>query len=260
MSGLDPNLFTDSVSEIVGKPAPDICREQGHNSIHPAHAAFALLLDDGSLGGRVLSNEGISKPTVEAVLKRIFQTFPRQNPPPIEVHNGSEFLRFLQAAKARQKKSKDSFVGEQHLLASLTDAPKLFKSLSVTGLTPQKLLHGIEGLVGSQGPVNSKTADAHFDALAKYAINLNERVQQGELDPVIGRDDEIRRTIQILSRRTKNNPVLIGEPGVGKMAIVEGLARRIVQSDEKRRILLSFIPFMYTKSYTFHALSGHTCR
>lgn len=239
MSSIDPNTFTDRVTHIVGKRALEVCRELGHTQTHPAHLAQALLLDKDSLGARVLSKKGISSAAVNAILaRRFFNRLPKQSPPPLDIHNSADFIRFLQAAQKRQAKAGSSFLGENHLLAALADHQQLMKALSEAGLGQKILLSGIDDLLagGSSAHVESRTGDAHFDALRKYAVNLNERVAAGELDPVIGRDIEIRRVTQILARRTKNNPVLIGQPGVGKTAIVEGLAARICAGDVPRSL------------------------
>jgi ATP-dependent Clp protease ATP-binding subunit ClpB len=129
-----------------------------------------------------------------------------------------------------QKKSKDAFVGINHLLLALLGDPAVANVLKESGVAPNALEEAVSKVVGNR-KVDSKGGDETFDALSKYAIDLTEMAEQGKLDPVIGRDDEIRRVIRVLSRRTKNNPVLVGDPGVGKTAIVEGLAQRIVRKD-----------------------------
>jgi len=234
MSGVDPNKFTDRVSEIVGKRVPAICREHGHTQLDSGHAAIALLLDENSLGLRVLSQAGVSEAAVRAILeRRVLSRLPKQVPAPLEVGPSSSFIRFLQNGQKHQAKSGDSFLGEHHLLASLSDEKTIMKAVGEAGLSSSVLRKGLQKLAGGENrtPITSRTGDQNFDALSKYAINLCDRVKAGELDPVIGRDSEIRRVVQILARRTKNNPVLIGHPGVGKTAIVEGLAARICAGD-----------------------------
>ena len=143
----------------------------------------------------------------------------------------SELARVLDTAQREADAMKDEFVSTEHLLLALTKVDSKAKNiLKLNALTDKELLQAMQAIRGSQR-VTDQNPEAKFQALERYGIDLIERARQGKLDPVIGRDQEIRRVIQVLSRRTKNNPVLIGEPGVGKTAIVEGLALRIVAGD-----------------------------
>merc|ERR1712159_747378 len=136
----------------------------------------------------------------------------------------------LTAAQAEQKKQGDTFLALDHLLIGLLGDPVVSASFRSAGLSDRKLRQAIKETRGNR-TITSSHAEDTYEALAKYGVDLVERAESGKLDPVIGRDDEVRRVIQVLSRRSKNNPVLIGEPGVGKTAIVEGLAQRIVRGD-----------------------------
>ena len=137
----------------------------------------------------------------------------------------------LEAAQREADAMKDEFVSTEHLLLALTKVDSKAKNvLKLNAITDKELLQALQAVRGSTR-VTDQNPEAKFQALERYGIDLVERARQGKLDPVIGRDQEIRRVIQVLSRRTKNNPVLIGEPGVGKTAIVEGLALRIVDGD-----------------------------
>merc|ERR1712188_220142 len=140
-------------------------------------------------------------------------------------------MGFINAAEKEQKSKKDTYLGENHMLMALAKEKRIMTELCKNGLLNKTAFTNAIQHVCSKRQVNSSSADQQFEALSKYGINVCERAMEGELDPVIGRDEEIRRVLQILSRRTKNNPDLIGEPGVGKTAIVEGLAQRIVAGD-----------------------------
>merc|ERR1712159_639392 len=136
----------------------------------------------------------------------------------------------LTAAQAEQSRMGDAYLALDHLLLGLSSDKAVMRELSQSGLSPTQLEDTLKSVKG-RNRANSASADDNYEALSKYATNLCELAQEGKIDPVIGRDDEVRRVIQVLSRRSKNNPVLIGEPGVGKTAIVEGLAQRIVRGD-----------------------------
>jgi len=139
-------------------------------------------------------------------------------------------IKLLRAAQSIQKRQKDSYIAQDHIIAAFIEDPILKEALKEAGITPKAFESAIQQTAGTTR-VDSKNAEEQNEALAKYTVDLTELARKGDVDPVIGRDNEIRRTIRVLSRRTKNNPVLIGEPGVGKTAIVEGLAQRIVQGE-----------------------------
>jgi ATP-dependent Clp protease ATP-binding subunit ClpB len=139
----------------------------------------------------------------------------------------------LSSAFEYMKSNKDSFISTAALLYSLstTDVDFLIPALSRQSITPTSIKESIASQRSVSGPVTSKSAEQSLDALSKYAVDFTQRARENKLDPVIGRDGEVRRAIQVLSRRTKNNPVLLGEPGVGKTAVAEGIAQRIVEGD-----------------------------
>src|SRR5262249_5489846 len=173
----------------------------------------------------VLDKIGISPATVvqrtEAMISRFART---QNPQ--QVYISPRFRNVFEAAKQEAEQLKDDFVSTEHFLLAMVDESPL-KEL---GLTRNRVLSALQEVRGNQR-VTSQNPERTYQSLEKYGRDLTKLAEAGKLDPVIGRDEEIRRTIQVLSRRTKNNPVLIGEPGVGKTAIVEGLAQRIVRGD-----------------------------
>ena len=226
----DPNKMTERTLEILGTHVPNLAREFSHAQYFPEHLAMVMFSEPGSLGFNILEKMTVSATSVTKTLRQVLMSYPRQSPAPTDPSPSGSFREVLQKAAKLKSKSGDSYLGEHHLLLALSETPALSKALKKNGIQKLALRDAIQTLCKGKS-VNSRTGDQHFEALSKYGINLCERAAQGELDPVIGRDEEIRRVIQILARRTKNNPVLIGQPGVGKTAIVEGLAQRIVAND-----------------------------
>ncbi|MCA3597377.1 MAG: ATP-dependent chaperone ClpB [Methylobacterium sp.] len=212
--------------------AQTIALREGHQQFAPEHVLKALLDDDQGLAAGLIDAAGgrsaEARRAVEAVLAKT---------PKVEGGSGGLYLapplvRVFETAEKAAEKAGDSFVTVERLLLALAleKDNAAGKALASAGVTPQKLNAAIETIRKGR-KADSATAENQYDALKKYARDLTEAARSGKLDPVIGRDEEIRRTIQVLSRRTKNNPVLIGEPGVGKTAIVEGLALRIINGD-----------------------------
>ena len=212
--------------------AQTIALREGHQQFAPEHVLKALLDDDQGLAAGLIDAAGgrsaEARRAVEAVLAKT---------PKVEGGSGGLYLtpplaRVFETAEKAAEKAGDSFVTAERLLLALALEKEnaAGKALASAGVTPQKLNAAIETIRKGR-KADSATAENQYDALKKYARDLTEAARSGKLDPVIGRDEEIRRTIQVLSRRTKNNPVLIGEPGVGKTAIVEGLALRIINGD-----------------------------
>ncbi|KAI9313350.1 putative HSP100 protein [Dichotomocladium elegans] len=228
MSGME---FTEKAEKAI-VAAQNLAREYGHIQVHPAHIACALFDDtDGqSLFKSVIEKTGAEPTTVERAYKSQMVHLPSQDPPPAEIAIGSGAAKLLRNAQKYMKQQKDSYVSVDHIILALADDPQSFQPMKDAGVTKKALENAVQQIRGNRR-VDSKNAEAVYEALSKYAIDLTQMAQTGKLDPVIGRDDEIRRVIRVLARRTKNNPVLIGEPGVGKTAIVEGLARRIVERD-----------------------------
>lgn len=158
------------------------------------------------------------------------QKLPRQDPAPTSVSPDTALIKLLRAAQSRQKKEKDSHLAVDHVLVELVKHSDLVGIFRTNGLDLAALQKAIKETRKGHA-VTSKNAEQTYDSLSKYAHDLVKDAEEGKLDPVIGRDDEIRRVVRVLARRTKNNPILIGEPGVGKTAIVEGLAQRIANGD-----------------------------
>ena len=178
----------------------------------------------------ICTKAGADASTAERGLRRLMQKLPSQSPVPPELHPSSSLLKVLNAARDVQKKQNDSHMAVDHIFQALITDRDIAQAFGDAGLTPKSLENAIREVRGGRR-VDSKSAESTYEALKKYGTDLVEQAEAGKLDPVIGRDDEIRRVIRVLSRRTKNNPVLIGQPGTGKTAIVEGLAGRIVRGD-----------------------------
>ncbi|EKM61054.1 uncharacterized protein PHACADRAFT_247392 [Phanerochaete carnosa HHB-10118-sp] len=227
--------FTDKTQETIAA-AVQIARDYGNSQVIPAHIAFALLNESaGQQGGHSLFTSVIQKAggdpiTVQRALHKIIVRTPSQQPAPDEVNFGPAATKILREAQSIQKTMHDSYIAQDHLLLATIKESSISQALKEVGLTEAALKTQIDAIRGNRR-VDSKNAEQGFDALNKYATDLTAMAAEGKIDPVIGRDNEIRRVIRILCRRTKNNPVLIGEPGVGKTSIAEGLAQRIVNRD-----------------------------
>jgi len=226
---LNPQNFTDKTNEILAA-AQNLASENHHALLTPVHVLVALFTDADGLTKSICNKAGVDPLAVERSIRKLLVRLPVQDPPPAEISPNPALIKVLRAAVEIQKKQGDSHMAIDHLLLALAQDSEIAKAFSEAGLTSKALETAVKEVRGSK-KVDSKGAEGNYEALSKYGRDLVADAEAGKLDPVIGRDDEIRRVIRVLSRRTKNNPVLIGEPGVGKTAIVEGLAQRVVRGD-----------------------------
>jgi len=222
------NNYTIKAQEAIQK-ASEIALGHQHQAIEPAHILKALLIVDENVINHLLKKLNVNINRLSDSLDEQISTFPKVSGSNIYLSNNANSL--FQKAQSYLKEFSDEFVSVEHLLLALVQTgDKAARLLKDQGVNEKDLKKAIVELRGNNR-VTDQNAEATFNALNKYARNLNEFAESGKLDPVIGRDEEIRRVMQILSRRTKNNPILVGEPGVGKTAIAEGIAHRIIKGD-----------------------------
>ncbi|HYV05797.1 MAG TPA: ATP-dependent chaperone ClpB [Blastocatellia bacterium] len=230
---MDINRFTEKAQEAV-RSAQTLATRYGNQQIEVEHLLFALLDQQGGLVPSVLTRAGVNVEPLKQTVETEINKMPKVSGPsgPVDqVYITARLNKTFVAAEDEAKKLKDEYVSVEHLLLAIIEeggpASRILKTAGANRDRVEKALLQVRG----HQRVTSQNPEATYEALERYGRDLTKSAREGKLDPVIGRDDEIRRVIQVLSRRTKNNPVLIGEPGVGKTAIVEGLAQRIVRGD-----------------------------
>lgn len=220
--------YTVKSQEVLQK-ASQLTLEQGQQAIEPAHLLKAIILSDQHVISFLLKKLGISKQQLTSKMEEMITTYAKVEDQQPYLSNDSAAA--LQQAEKQLKTFGDEYIAIEHIILGLLESKgKLSSVMKEVGFTKKELVLAIEELRGGD-TVKDPNAESKYKSLERYSINLNEQAKSGKIDPVIGRDEEIRRLLQILSRRTKNNPMLLGEPGVGKTAIVEGMAQRIVDGD-----------------------------
>ncbi len=237
---MDMNRMTIKLQEALQTASSHAAR-RSHQGIDVEHLLLAFVEQDGGLAPSLLEQAGLSVPSVRQTVEQALAKLPQvqgTGTSPGQLHVASRLSQVLAKAEDEQRLLKDDYLSVEHVVLAMVQEGGVFKKL---GLTKERLLGALQQIRGSQR-VTSQDPEGTYQALEKYGRDLTRLAGQGKLDPVIGRDEEIRRVVQILSRRTKNNPVLIGEPGVGKTAIVEGLAIRIIKGDvpeglKKKRVI-----------------------
>lgn len=236
--------FTQKGQEALLE-AQNLAQKYNHPAVKPEHLLKVLVEQEGGVVPSVLKRIGVDTDTLGRHVDETLDRMPRATGASVQVGMGREIVSVLDAAEAIVDEMKDDYTSTEHILLGMVQAKAstVRELLAFFGVNENSIMDALMGIRGSQR-VSSPTPEDQYEALVKYGRDLTQEARKGKLDPVIGRDEEIRRTIQILNRRTKNNPVLIGEPGVGKTAVVEGLAQRIVRGDvplglkDKRLVVL----------------------
>ena len=227
---MDLEKFTSMSNEAIMK-AITIAKTRHNTNVDTPHLLMALLDDKFSQITYLFTEQNIDKEGVKQQISRLITTLPTSNTESEQVYITSELNDILMQSESLSKEDGNTYISIEYIfLAIIKSSGESGKILKKSGFVEQSTKAIIKKLQGGT-KVNNKNAEETYQALSKYAVNLNEKAKTGKLDPVIGRDEEIRRVLQILSRRTKNNPILVGEPGTGKTAIAEGLAHRIIRGD-----------------------------
>ena len=228
---LNQDRYTEQAQEVIAD-SQRLLQEYQHSQWDVEHVFLALARQQGGLTEEVFKRLGLDTALLISRLETALSNSPRVAQPTTQFYATPRVTRLLDNADSESKRFKDEFIGSEHLLIAVAmerdgDAPNILKDFGIDQERVYRALHEIRG----SHRVTDPRAESKYQALEKYSLDLTELARAGKLDPVIGRDVEIRRVVQILTRRTKNNPVIIGDAGVGKTAIVEGLAQRIASDD-----------------------------
>jgi len=226
---MDFSRYTNRAQSVV-LVAQRIAGERHHSAIEPVHVLLGLLEQDQGLAPRIIQKIGAEPAAIHAELTRMLDNLPRISQPANGVGIGRSAVQVFSQAEEEAQKMRDEYTSTEHLLLALARDEAMSAILNRSGITYDDILSALQSIRGRQR-VTSQDPEATYESLTKFGRDLTADARQGRLDPVIGRDEEIRRVIHVISRRSKNNPVLIGEAGVGKTAIAEGLAQRLVNGD-----------------------------
>ena len=229
MQPSNPDRFTEQAWSAIARTT-DLVKQANQQNIETEHVLQSLLADDG-IASSIFTRAGVSVDRLQVRTQAFIAQQPTLSNLPNQVYWGKSASELLDTAEKQRKNYGDDYISTEHLVLAFASDARFGRALyQEVGLKENALKETIEKIRGNQ-TVTDRNPEGKYEALEKYGRDLTQAAREGKLDPVIGRDDEIRRTVQILSRRTKNNPVLIGEPGVGKTAIAEGLAQRIINGD-----------------------------
>jgi ATP-dependent Clp protease ATP-binding subunit ClpC len=228
---LTPDKFTEQAQQVLAA-SQGYVREFRHNQWDVEHIALALVEQKGGLMERILQELGVDGDRLRSALRRSLESLPKVAYGGTQIYATPRALQVVEGARQEAERFRDEFISTEHMLIAMAGerTGESARILSAFGISQERVYQALQTIRGGHR-VTDQHAESKYRSLEKYGHNLTEMARQGRLDPVIGRDEEIRRTIQILSRRTKNNPVLIGDAGVGKTAIAEGLAQRVVAQD-----------------------------
>ena len=226
---MDVNRFTNKAQQAL-IAAQGLAGDYGHSEIEPLHVLVALLNQPDGVVPEVIAKIGVPTTSLQADLRHKLEGQPRVQGSNVTPNLGRALQQLIGGAEKEARQMRDEYVSTEHLLLAMTHEKSLADALADQGVTHDEVLQALTTIRGSQR-ITTQDPENTYQSLEKYGRDLTAMARQGKLDPVIGRDEEIRRVIQVLSRRTKNNPVLIGEAGVGKTAIAEGLSQRIVNGD-----------------------------
>ena len=221
--------WTNSAQKVIQMATAE-AKANKSGVLHPYHLAYGTFADVAALGSRLATKAGADPDRLRELLKKQTSSLPQQTPAPEKPSPNPDALRIINTLEHKRRDLGDKLIASDHFLLSLHESKDVARILDANGLSASTIKATLSEMRKGK-TITSEFQEENYEALSKYAVDVCKLAEEGKLDPIIGRDEEIRRTIRVLSRRTKNNPVLIGEPGVGKTAIVEGLAQRIVRGD-----------------------------
>src|SRR2546426_2479316 len=223
--------FTEGAQEVLAE-SQQLVRTERHSQWDVEHVFLALLQHERGIMPALLEKLGIDRAALTDAVARALSKTPKLQYDVVQIYTTPRIVRMLEAANAEAERLKDEYVGVEHILIAIADEREgeSVRILKQFGIDKERIYQALQEVRGG-ARVDSPTAESKYRALERYSIDLTEAARQGKLDPVIGREDEIKRVMQVLNRRTKNNPVIIGEAGVGKTAIAEGLAQKIAAGD-----------------------------